>query len=215
MRLTDKPAFAALMAETWMAYNQTPEVGMTDKLFKELADYEIPELAKAMKTHLHDPEHGHFTPTISRLKKYLPALDGWPDGEVIWPLLPFSESDTAFLPAEAMQAFWNTVYPALEAGKSPETVRPFFMKEYARLVQQARDRGETMRIEVTLGQRGQDEHIRALRATVEAGAVPVEWARSWMQRVLPGHPAIGMLPSPAGKTADAITGPQKVIGHAA
>lgn len=212
MRPTDKPAFSKLIAETWMAYNQAPEVGMIEKLFKELADFELSELASAMKAHLHDPGLGHFPPTISRLKRYLPVLDGRPDGEVIWALLPFDEGTAAFLPAEAMQAFWNTIYPALEAGKSPETARPFFMKDYARLVQLSRDRDEPLKIEVTLGQRGQGEHIRALQAAVKVGAVPLAYAQNWMQRVLPGHPAIEALPGPSapGKSRDLVR-----IGHAA
>lgn len=205
MRPTDKPAFSKLIAETWIAYNQTPEVAMIEKLFKELVDFELSELAGAMKAHLHDPEHGHFPPAISRLKRYLPTLDGRPDGEVIWPLLAFDEGTTFFGPAEAMQAYWNTVYPAQEAGKSPDTARPFWMKDYARLVQQSRDRGEPLKIEVTLGQRGQGEHIRALQAAVKVGAVPVVWAQNWMQLVLPGHPAIEALPAPE----------RKVLTHAA
>jgi hypothetical protein len=200
MKPTDETAFAALLAQTWMAYNQVPQTGLVEIFFKELADYELSPIAAALKVHLHDPEDGRFPPTIASLMKRLPKKhDGRPEGHVVWTLLPFLESQSAFLPEEAITAFWNQVYPAIEAGKSPETAKPFFLKDYDRLVAQSRNQGLPLKVVVTLGHRGEQEHIRALRAAVEAGAVPIEWAQRWMQVALPGHPAVDLLPAPEKK----------------
>ena len=215
MKFDDITTLTDLLLQYVAPYGREVNENLVKFYFQPLAEYDIQDVHRAFEQHVRNPAEGKFCPMPAHLMAYLPSLDGRPDGEVIWALLPFDEGTAAFLPAEAMKAFWNEVYPALEAGKSPETARPFFMRDYTRLVQQSRDRGEPLKIEVTLGQRGQGEHIRALQAAVKVGAVPVAWAQNWMQRVLPGHPAIGMLPSPAGKSADAITGPQKALNHTA
>lgn len=211
MKSNDFEPLTDLLVDYIAPYGREVNESLVKLFFNALADYEIEDIRKAFAKHVRDPAEGKFCPMPAHLMAYLPSLDGRPDGEAIWGLLPFDEGTAAFLPAEAMQAFWNTVYPALEAGKSAETARPFFMKDYARLVQQSRDRGEPLKIEVTIGQRGQGEHIRALQAAVKVGAVPLAYVQNWMQRVLPGHPTMEALPGPSepGKSSDFAR-----IGHA-
>lgn len=101
--------------------------------------------------------------------------DGRPGAEEAWAMLPKSESESAVWSAEMSQAF-GVASGLLDAGEVV-AARMAFKETYTRMVAQARDAGEPVAWQVSLGHdpRGREP---VLLAAVEAKRISLAAARS-------------------------------------
>jgi hypothetical protein len=200
MKFEDIDTLTDLLLQYVSPYGREVNETLVQFYFNPLAEYAIEDIRRAFEKHVRDPAEGKFWPSPAHLMAYLPKKpDGHPEPMVAASLCPRSEHQAVFWTEPTKIAYFIHLYPAQQAGKSVDAAMPFFIREYKELVQQARDRGDPVKVTFSPGTGGPAESVRALHAAVKAGIVTVEWAQRWMQVALPGHPAVDLLPAPEKK----------------
>ena len=181
MLLTDKPAFAALIAKTWPFYDKTPTAEAVADWFELLQDFPLDAIATAFKRHLTDPKAGQYLPKPGDIIRHLPTAttdDGHPGPDEAWGLLVRlirDERETGVL-TEEMRAGWQACQPILDLGDEVGA-RMCFLDVYRRRIAQARQNGFKAHWTVTLGA-DPALRIQRLNEAVTARRIAMDQARS-------------------------------------
>ena len=181
MLLTDKPAFAALIAKTGRFYGKTPTGEEVADWFDLLEGFTLTALARAFGNHLIDPQAGQYLPKPADIIRHLPghpADHGHPGPEEAWGLLVRlvnDEGETGVL-TEEMREAWQVCDPILKAGDEVGA-RMCFLETYRKALKRAIETRKPPRWSPAVGS-DVERRKTALQTAVAAGRISADHARS-------------------------------------
>lgn len=183
MLLTDKPAFAAIIAKTWRFYDKTPTGETLSDWFDVLESFPLEAIATAFKQHLTDPKSGQFIPKPADIVRHLQAHQsdddsGHPGPEEAWGMLVRlirDEEETGVL-TEEMREAWSRCSPILDMGDEVGA-RMCFLETYRKAVRRAVEARCPPKWSLTMGTNA-ERRKTALKAAVEAKRISADYAQS-------------------------------------
>lgn len=198
MLLTDKPAFAAIIAKTWRFYDKTPTGETLSDWFDVLESFPLEAIATAFKQHLTDPKSGQFIPKpadiIRQLQAHQSADDsGHPGPEEAWGMLIRliqDEEETGVL-TEEMREAWSRCSPILSMGDEVGA-RMCFLETYRKALQRAVEARKPPKWSLTIGSDA-ERRKTALIAAVNAGRISSDYAAALLPALLPMETVAGLL----------------------
>lgn len=198
MLLTDKPAFAAIIAKTWRFYDKTPTGETLADWFDVLESFPLEAIATAFKQHLTDPKSGQFIPKpadiIHQLQTHQSADDsGHPGPEEAWGMLIRliqDEEETGVL-TEEMREAWSRCSPILSMGDEVGA-RMCFLETYRKAVRRAVEARNPPKWSLTIGSNA-ERRKTALIAAVNAGRISSDYAAMLLPLPAPEKAVFGLL----------------------
>lgn len=198
MLLTDKPAFAAIMAKTWRFYDKTPTGETLSDWFDVLESFPLEAIATAFKQHLTDPKSGQFIPKPADIIRHLQTHQsdddsGHPGPEEAWGMLSRliqDEGETGVL-TEEMREAWSRCSPILSMGDEVGA-RMCFLETYRKAVRRAVEARKPPKWSLTIGSDA-ERRKTALIAAINAGRISSDYAARLLPAPAPKEAAFGLL----------------------
>lgn len=173
MKRSDFDGFHALLTGIMAMWDKVPTAQTTAVWFRSLEGHDLSTLSAAFSAHMRDPANGKFEPKPAHIIEQIERAaknDGRPGPEEAWAisLAAADEFDTVVWTTECAQA-WAAAQPVMQMGDEIGA-RMAFKESYARMVADARQRGEAAAWEVSEGF-DQDRRRVAIAKAVEAGRI--------------------------------------------
>lgn len=174
MKQSDFDNFHAMLSGVMSMWDKVPTAQTIAVWFRSLEGYDLATLSAAFSAHMRDPANGKFEPKPAHIIDQIERAaknDGRPGPEEAWAISvdARSEDETIVWTAECSQA-WATAKPIMDMGDEVGA-RMAFRESYARLVAEARARGEAVSWDVSEGF-DKDRRRIAVSAAIEAGRIP-------------------------------------------
>ena len=163
------------------------------KLYTEKLSHYPPDAVRAALNSCVNTMKGHLA--LSDVVKRVVAMDGRPDVETAWSMIPKNESQSCVWTDEMVQA-WNV---ARGADENLISMRMAFKENYTELVEEARRQGRPVSWTFSPGT-DVDGRGRALLEAVQAGRLKHGHAATLAR--LPEKPPRKALPAPRGECQD-------------
>ena len=171
MTKTDFQRFHAAMRGAWLAVSngkEQPTDALLDVFWKTFSNVSIEDFERAIQAHLLDPKHGMFAPKPADIVRWLKADmedDGRPDADEAWSIAmqAISEDATIVWTTEIRSA-WAAAFPIIENANDKIGARKAFLATYERLVERAREQGEPVKWDVSLGHDPQSREMAVQQA---------------------------------------------------
>jgi hypothetical protein len=160
----DLPQFSKMLDQVCALLSRgayVPSTGNTAMWFRAVKRFEIDDIRRAFDAHVSDPQRGRFVPVPADLIAQMQRRDeddGRPGAEEAWAtaLLADDENSTLRWTRETAAA-WAIARPVLRLGDEVGA-RMAFRESYARLVAEAREYGEPVRWEESIGMDLEQRH---------------------------------------------------------
>jgi hypothetical protein len=174
MKQSDFDRFHAMLSGVMAMWDKVPTAQTIAVWFRALEGYDIATLSAAFSAHMRDPQNGKFEPKPAHIIEQIERAaknDGRPGPEEAWAIsvVARSEDETVVWTAECAQA-WAAAKPIMDMGDEVGA-RMAFREAYARLVAEARSRGEATTWDVSEGFDKERRRL-AVSSAIEAGRIP-------------------------------------------